>query len=61
MLAKAMTKVFIYTEIGFSVLFVVLSIYFINTFGLIGITYAFSLNYFLYLVVMIFIFRKRFE
>jgi PST family polysaccharide transporter len=60
MLAKAMTKVFIYTEISFSILFVLLSIYFINTFGLIGITYAFSLNYFLYLVVMIFIFRKRF-
>lgn len=61
MLAKAMTKVFIYTEIGFSVLFVLLSIYFINMFGLVGITYAFSLNYFLYLVVMIFIFRKRFK
>lgn len=60
MLAKAMTKVFIYTEVGFSVLFVLLSIYFINMFGLVGITYAFSLNYFLYLVVMIFIFRKRF-
>ena len=60
-LAKAMTKIFIYTEIGFSVLFVILSIYFINTFGLIGITYAFSLNYFLYLIMMIFIFRKRFK
>lgn len=60
MLAKAMTKIFIYTEIGFSILFVILSIYFINTFGLIGITYAFSLNYFLYLIVMIFIFKKRF-
>ena len=60
-LAKAMTKIFIYTEIGFSVLFVILSIYFINTFGLIGITYAFSLNYFLYLIMMIIIFRKRFE
>ena len=60
MLAKAMTKIFIYTEIGFSALFVLLSIYFIDTFGLIGITYAFSLNYFLYLIVMIFIFRKRF-
>lgn len=58
MVAKAMTKIFIYTEIGFSVLFVLFSIYFIDTFGLIGITYAFSLNYFLYLVVMIFIFRN---
>lgn len=60
MLAKAMTKVFIYTEIGFSVLFVILSIVFIDSFGLIGITYAFSVNYFLYLIMMILIFRKRF-
>ena len=61
MLAKAMTKVFIYTEIGFSVLFVILSIVFIDSFGLVGITYAFSLNYFLYLIMMILIFRKRFR
>lgn len=60
MLAKAMTKVFISTEIIFSVLFVLLSILFINSFGLIGITYAFSLNYLLYLITMIFIFKKRF-
>ena len=60
MLAKAMTKIFIYTEIVFSILFVVLSIVFINYFGLVGVTYAFSLNYFIYLIVMIFIFRKRF-
>lgn len=60
MLAKAMTKVFIYTEIGFSVLFVLLSIVFIDSFGLVGITYAFSVNYFLYLIMMILIFRKRF-
>ncbi len=60
MLAKAMTKIFIYTEIVFSILFVVLSIVFINYFGLVGVTYAFSLNYFLHLIVMIFIFRKRF-
>ena len=61
MLAKAMTKIFIYTEVLFSILFVILSIVFINYFGLIGVTYAFSLNYFIYLIVMIFIFRKRFR
>lgn len=59
-LAKAMTKVFIYTEIIFSILFVFFSMFFLNTFGLIGITYAFALNYFLHLIVMIFIFRKKF-
>ena len=61
MLAKAMTKVFIYTEVLFSALFVGLSILFVDKFGLVGITYAYSLNYFLYLIMMIFIFRKRFK
>ena len=59
MLAKAMTKVFIYTEVLFSALFVGLSILFVDKFGLVGITYAYALNYFLYLIMMIFIFRKR--
>ena len=61
MLAKAMTKVFIYTEVLFSALFVGLSILFVDKFGLVGITYAYALNYLLYLFMMIFIFRKRFE
>ena len=61
MLAKAMTKVFIYTEILFSALFVGLSLLFVDKFGLVGITYAYALNYLLYLFMMIFIFRKRFK
>ena len=61
MLAKAMTKIFIYTEVLFSALFVGLSILFVDKFGLVGITYAYALNYLLYLFMMIFIFRKRFE
>jgi PST family polysaccharide transporter len=61
MLAKAMTKVFIITEILFSINFILLSIFFINHFGLVGITYAYSLNYLLYLGMMILIFRKRFR
>ena len=61
LVAKAMTKVFIYTEVLFSALFVGLSILFVDKFGLVGITYAYSLNYFLHLIMMIFIFRKRFE
>jgi polysaccharide transporter, PST family len=61
MVAKAMTKVFIVTEVIFSISFVVLSILFIDNIGLVGLTYAFSLNYFFYLIVMIFMFRKRFR
>ncbi len=60
MIAKAMTKLFIYTEVFFSVSFVILSVLFIDYFGLVGITYAYSLNYFMYLLIMIFIFRRKF-
>lgn len=58
MLAKAMTKIFIITEILFSFLFVMFSILFINNFGLIGITYAFTINYILYFFTVLFIFRR---
>ncbi|MFZ2726470.1 MAG: O-antigen translocase [Methylococcaceae bacterium] len=58
MVAKAMTKVFISTEIIFSLSFVLLSIGFIKTYGLIGVTMAFAINYFLYLIVMAFIFKN---
>jgi PST family polysaccharide transporter len=61
MLAKAMTKVFVITEVISSILFVVLSILFINNFGLVGVTYAFALNYLIYLFTMLFIFRKVFK
>ena len=60
MLAKAMTREFIYTEVFFSVSFVILSVIFIDSFGLVGITYAYSVNYFIYLLIMIFIFKRKF-
>ena len=58
MLAKAMTKTYISLEILGSLSFVLLSIYFVDNYGLVGITYAYALNYFLYMFVMIYIFRK---
>lgn len=53
MLAKAMTKTFITTEIVFSLSFVLLSIWFVEQYGLVGMSYAFAANYSLYLLVMI--------
>lgn len=58
MIAKAMTQSFIITEILFSVSFVLLSVFFIKFYGLIGVTMAFALNYLLHLFTMIFIFRN---
>ncbi|WP_192034468.1 O-antigen translocase [Halomonas sp. YLGW01] len=60
MLAKAMTKLFILTELVFSGLFILLTFLFVNEFGLVGVTYAFALNYSLYLLVMIWCMRYRF-
>ncbi|MCV5540592.1 O-antigen flippase, partial [Escherichia coli] len=43
MLAKAMTRIFIISEIFFSVTFVLLSYFFIKSEGTIGVTYAYCL------------------
>lgn len=58
MLAKTMTKWFITTEIIFNVLFVLLGLLFIQFNGVIGITQAYMVNYILYMLAMVYIFRK---
>ncbi len=55
--AKAKTKEFVVTEILFSAINVILSIIFINIYGLVGVTIAFTINYILYLLTMIILFR----
>lgn len=57
--AKAMTKTYISTEIAFSISFVLLSIWFINQFGLIGMSYSFAVNYAIYFVVMFIVTKKQ--
>ena len=54
MLAKAMTRLYIVSEILFTISFVVLAVLFVNIYGLIGVTIAFMLNYTLYLIVLYF-------
>lgn len=58
MLARAMTKVYIITEIAFGLLLYGSTILFTKLFGLEGATMAYCLNYFIYLIVMICIFRN---
>lgn len=57
-IAKAMIKAFVFSEIVFSFIFVFLSFYFVNNFGLIGVTYAFTVNYILYFIAMYIILKK---
>lgn len=59
MLAKAMTKQFIISEILFSITFCILSILAVQYYGFKGLSYAFSLNYFIYFLAVVFIMRKK--
>jgi len=52
LLAKAWTKTYVVTEIILSAVFVCLSYSFSRSYGLIGVTYAFALTYFIYWLLM---------
>ena len=56
--AKSMTKIYLFTEVVFSFSFVVMSVWMVQGYGLIGVTYAFALNYFLHFLVMAFVTKK---
>jgi PST family polysaccharide transporter len=52
MLGRAMVKVFVLSEIAFSILFVLMSWLFIRYYGLIGVSMAYAINYVAYWAVM---------
>ncbi len=58
MISKALTKTYIITEILFSVSFVILSYILMDSYGIIGTTYAFCINYAVYWVLMWFLMKK---
>lgn len=58
MVAKAMTKIYIITELFFCASYIIFGYLFVQRFQLQGITIAFALNYFIYFLIMAFVFRK---
>lgn len=58
MLAKAMTKIFLFSEVFFSALYVLLAWLMSAHFGLIGAMYAFVLNYACYLLFTIVVAKR---
>ena len=58
MIAKAMTKTFIITEVVFALSFYGITIWLTHLNGLVGVTQAYALNYFAYFILMIVIFFK---
>jgi len=59
MIAKALTKTFIATEILFAASYVILSYYFMDNYGIIGATYSFCINYLFYWILMWVLMRKQ--
>lgn len=57
MVAKAMTKLFIFSEIFFVWSFVGFVVLFVNMHGLIGVTMAFLVNYIIYMIFLYFSLR----
>jgi O-antigen/teichoic acid export membrane protein len=57
MVAKAMTGLYVVTEVVFSAAFVGLTYLLTPQFGLVGVSYAFALNYLFYLLLMVWLFR----
>jgi O-antigen/teichoic acid export membrane protein len=58
MLAKAMAKSYIFTEIFFSGTFLILSYVLFLEYGLVGVTYAHTINYMAYLIAVVFITKE---
>jgi PST family polysaccharide transporter len=59
LISRAKVKIFIYTEIIFSILFVVLSWIFIERYGLIGVPIAYTINTGVYCIIMAYIVKKE--
>lgn len=58
MIAKAMTKKFVATELSFSMIYIALGFVFIKWNGVVGIVQAYLLNYILYMSYMLFAFKN---
>jgi len=59
LVAKAMVKYTVTTEILFAVIFIVSSIYFMRLYGLVGVTYAYAMSSLLHLIVVSFIYKFK--
>ena len=57
MVAKAMTKAYITTEIIFSFSYLVLSLLFLRLNGIVGLVQGYQLNYLIYMIAMVIMFR----
>lgn len=58
MVGRGFIKLSLFTELFYNVFFVVFSILGIHFFGMVGVTYGYALNYLIYLLLLVFLFRN---
>jgi PST family polysaccharide transporter len=58
LLAKAQTTFFVVAELIFGITLYLTSLFFLNIFGLIGITYSYFISYVFYFIIVILFFKK---
>ncbi|SES03871.1 O-antigen translocase [Pedobacter rhizosphaerae] len=58
MIAKAMTRAFIITEVFFTIFYLATAYLLMSEKGVLGIVQAYAVNYFVYLIIMLALFRK---
>lgn len=61
MVSKAMTRIYIYTEVIFSILFVLLTYQFSSMYGVEGAAMAHAANYLIYLIVVVYLIWPKLE
>ncbi|PKH55678.1 O-antigen flippase [Shewanella sp. Choline-02u-19] len=59
LIARGAVKLTIFSEIFFSVTFCCLSVYFVNNYGLVGMSYAYVVNYMGHLLFMLYFTRRN--
>lgn len=59
MLGRSMVRLFVITEIAFSVFFILLSLLLVGIVGLVGVSIAYAINYTIYWVCMAFLVRTE--
>lgn len=57
-IAKSMTKLYIISEVFFTISYIILGYLCVSTFGFQGISIAFALNYLMFLILMLVVFKK---
>jgi O-antigen/teichoic acid export membrane protein len=59
LVAKAMVKYTVSTEIIFATTWILLTIYLVNLYGLVGVTYSYAVNSFLHFITMCYIYKVK--